>query len=97
MQITIVTTSVSGKKKMSLLAQVWYHGRYLLRRYEIGQKVKTNEVTHWNVGAGKRGKIIGFNRPNCDGIRDQVLKVLLDGENEPRNLRTDEIMLDRGW
>ena len=98
MIVTIVTTSACGKiKKESLLAHIWYHNRYIVHHYDIGQKVKTNQATRWDIGAGKGGKIVGFNRPNCDGIKDEVLKVLLDGENQPRNLKTHEIMPDRDW
>jgi len=85
--ITIRSVSACGEREKVFLLESLFHGW----RFEVGQTVVTTRYARWSIGEGKKGKIVGFSRPSCEGRTSEVLKVLLDGEKEPRNLRTREV------
>ena len=87
--LTIISTSLSGKsKKVYLFENLWYG-----RCFEIGQLVETVAQVHSYLRARKRGRIVGFNRPICDGVVAEVLKVLFEGEAEPRDVKMSDVRI----
>jgi len=90
--ITIVSTSVCGKMKKTYLLENFGQGRL----FEVGQAVETTKSASWFIGEGKKGKIVGFNRPNREGRTSEVLKVLLEGKKQPRDLKMEEVRIIKG-
>ena len=88
--ITIVTTSVGRRKKNK---QILIEGTRYGRVFETGQSVILIRSGGWFTPDDRLGKIIGFNRPHLNGITKEVLKVMFEGDEQPKNLRMDQVQI----